>query len=56
LVSANFPATSVFVANRYARKRSGRETSLLRAFALHAGVALRNPNAFAMTFASARRS
>jgi GAF domain-containing protein len=38
----------LFVANRYARKLSGRETSLLGAFALHAGVALRNANAFAM--------
>jgi hypothetical protein len=48
LVSANFPAAAVFVAHRYARKLSGRETSLLRAFALHAGVALRNANTFAM--------
>lgn len=38
----------LFVANRYARKLSGRETSLLGAFALHAGVAMRNANAFAM--------
>ena len=38
----------LFVANRYARKLSGRETSLLGAFALHVGVAMRNANAFAM--------
>ncbi len=38
----------LFVANRYARKLSGRETSLLGAFAMHAGVAMRNANAFAM--------
>ena len=38
----------LFVANRYARKFSGRETSLLGAFALHAGVAMRNANAFAL--------
>jgi hypothetical protein len=38
----------LFVANRYARKLSGPETSLLGAFALHAGVAMRNANAFAM--------
>ena len=37
-----------FVANRYARKLSGPETSLLGAFALHAGVAMRNAHAFAM--------
>ncbi|HLH49788.1 MAG TPA: helix-turn-helix domain-containing protein [Roseiarcus sp.] len=38
----------LFVANRYARKLSGRETSVLGTFALHAGVAMRNANAFAM--------
>ena len=38
----------LFVANRYARKLSGPETSLLGAFAQHAGVAMRNANAFAM--------
>jgi hypothetical protein len=37
----------LFVANRYARKLSGRETSVVGAFALHAGVAMRNANAFA---------
>ena len=37
-----------FVANRYAGKLSGPETSLLGAFALHAGVAMRNAHAFAM--------
>jgi hypothetical protein len=38
----------LFVANRYARKLSGREVSVLGSFALHAGVAMRNANAFAM--------
>jgi hypothetical protein len=38
----------LFVANRYARKLSGREMSVLGTFALHAGVAMRNANAFAM--------
>ena len=38
----------LFVANRYARKLSGQETSVLGTFALHAGVAMRNANAFAM--------
>ena len=38
----------LFVANRYARKLSGRETSVLGTFALHAGVAMRNASAFAM--------
>lgn len=38
----------LFVANRYARKLSGREVSVLGTFALHAGVAMRNANAFAL--------
>src|SRR5271165_1777389 len=38
----------LFVASRYTRKLSGREMSLLGTFALHAGVAMRNANAFAM--------
>jgi hypothetical protein len=38
----------LFVASRYPRKLSGRETSVLGAFALHAGVAMRNANAFAL--------
>jgi GAF domain-containing protein len=38
----------LFVANRYARKLSGRETSVLGSFAVHAGIAMRNANAFAM--------
>ncbi len=38
----------LFVANRYARKLSGRETSVLATFALHAGVAMHNASAFAM--------
>jgi GAF domain-containing protein len=37
----------LFVANRYARKLTGRETSVLGTFAVHAGVAMRNANAFA---------
>ena len=36
----------LFVADRYARKLSGREISVLGSFALHAGVAMRNANAF----------
>ena len=36
----------LFVADRYARKLSGRELSVLGSFALHAGVAMRNANAF----------
>jgi len=36
----------LFVADRYARKLSGREMSVLGSFALHAGVATRNANAF----------
>ena len=35
----------LFVADRYARKLSGRELSVLGSFALHAGVAMRNANA-----------
>jgi hypothetical protein len=38
----------LFVANRYARKLSGREMSVISTFALHAGVAMRNANAFAL--------
>lgn len=36
----------LFVADRYSRKLSGREISVLGSFALHAGVAMRNANAF----------
>tara|TARA_R110002020_G_scaffold6352_6_gene26779 strand:- start:11108 stop:13069 length:1962 start_codon:yes stop_codon:yes gene_type:complete len=36
----------LFVADRYARKLSGRNMSVLGSFALHAGVAMRNANAF----------
>lgn len=50
---AGFPILSegevhgfLFVADRYARKLSGREISVLGSFALHAGVAMRNANAF----------
>ncbi|RBP08165.1 GAF domain-containing protein [Roseiarcus fermentans] len=49
----------LFVANRHARKLDGPETSLLGAFALHAGVAMQNANAFAMlseALAEAERS
>jgi hypothetical protein len=49
----------LFVADRYGRKLSGREISVLGSFALHAGVAMRNANAFAMlseALAEAERS
>lgn len=36
----------LFVADRYSRKLSGREISVLGSFALHAGVAMRNANLF----------
>lgn len=52
---AGFPILSegkvlgfLFVADRYARKLSGREISVLGSFALHAGVAMRNANLFIM--------
>jgi len=38
----------LFVADRYSRKLTGRELSVLGSFALHAGVAMRNANAFRM--------
>lgn len=50
---AGFPILSedkvqgfLFVADRYGRRLSGRELSVLGSFALHAGVAMRNANAF----------
>lgn len=50
---AGFPILSgdevhgfLFVADRYSRKLSGREISVLGSFALHAGVAMRNANTF----------
>ncbi len=50
---AGFPILSenklqgvLFVADRYRRKLSGREISILGSFALHAGVAMRNAQAF----------
>ena len=50
---AGFPILSdgevhgfLFIADRYARKLSGREISVLGSFALHAGIAMRNANAF----------
>jgi GAF domain-containing protein len=50
---AGFPILSddevlgfLFVADRYARKLSGRQISVLGSFALHAGVAMRNANLF----------
>jgi hypothetical protein len=36
----------LFVADRYPRKLTGREISVLGSFALHAGLAMRNVNAF----------
>lgn len=52
---AGFPILSegkvlgfLFVADRYSRKLSGREISVLGSFALHAGVAMRNANLFIM--------
>jgi len=52
---AGFPILSedklqgiLFIADRYHRKLSGREISVLGSFALHAGVAMRNANAFTM--------
>jgi hypothetical protein len=52
---AGFPILSqnklqgiLFVADRYPRKLSGREISVLGSFALHAGVAMRNAHAFTM--------
>ena len=36
----------LFVADRYARKLNGRDMSVLGSFAVHAGVAMRNANAF----------
>lgn len=52
---AGFPILSegkvlgfLFVADRYSRKLSGREISVLGSFALHAGVAMRNANQFIM--------
>lgn len=52
---AGFPILSenklqgiLFVADRYHRKLSGREISVLGSFALHAGVAIRNAHAFTM--------
>jgi hypothetical protein len=52
---AGFPILSqekvqgfLFVADRYSRRLSGRELSVLGSFALHAGVALRNANAFSL--------
>jgi GAF domain-containing protein len=52
---AGFPILSenklqgiLFVADRYRRKLSGREISVLGSFALHAGVAMRNAQAFKM--------
>jgi GAF domain-containing protein len=38
----------LFIADRYARKLSGREISVLGSFAQHAGVAMRNARAFTL--------
>jgi PucR C-terminal helix-turn-helix domain/GAF domain len=63
---AGFPILSqgklqgiLFVADRYIRKLTGREISVLGSFALHAGVAMRNAQAFTMlseTLAEAERN
>lgn len=52
---AGFPIISqdklqgiLFIADRYFRKLTGREVSVLGSFALHAGVAMRNAQAFTM--------
>ena len=52
---AGFPILSegklqgiLFIADRYYRKLTGREISVLGSFALHAGVAMRNSRAFTM--------
>jgi hypothetical protein len=56
---AGFPILSdddvhgfLFLADRYPRKLSGREISVLGSFALHAGVAIRNANAFRLLSAA----
>jgi GAF domain-containing protein len=46
IISDNDVHGFLFVANRYSRKLSGREISVLGSFARHAGVAMRNANAF----------
>ena len=52
---AGFPILSenklqgvLFIADRYRRKLTGREVSVLGSFALHAGVAMRNARAFTL--------
>lgn len=56
---AGFPILSdgeihgfLFVADRYARKLTGRDISVLGSFASHAGVAIRNANAFRLLSAA----
>lgn len=56
---AGFPILSddavhgfLFLADRYARKLSGREISVLGSFASHAGVAIRNANTFRLLSAA----
>ncbi len=46
ILSENKLQGVLFVADRYRRKLSGREVSILGSFALHAGVAMRNAHAF----------
>lgn len=46
MLSGNEVHGFLFVADRYSRKLTGREMSVLGSFALHAGVAMRNANAF----------
>ena len=46
----------LFVADRYARKLSGRQISVLGSFALHAGVAMRNANLFSRLSAALKEA
>ena len=48
ILSENKLLGILFIADRYHRKLSGREMSILGSFALHAGVAMRNAHAFTM--------
>ena len=48
IISENKLQGVLFIADRYRRKLTGREISVLGAFALHAGVAMRNARAFTM--------
>jgi hypothetical protein len=48
ILSENKLLGILFIADRYHRKLSAREMSILGSFALHAGVAMRNAHAFTM--------